>query len=84
MNSLFSGHPLWSAFLAFAGTFLGIILAGFLFGVWIESTAACAGDPCNRPVILATSLWRIIIPVAVVLGGIAGIIAGSMSSIRKP
>jgi hypothetical protein len=83
MRSFFSEHPVWSALLAFAGTFLGIIFAGFLFGIWIESTAACSG-PCNRPVMLATSLWKIIVPAAFVLGGIAGIIVGMLGSIKKP
>ena len=84
MNSFLAKHPFLSAFFAFVATFLVVLIAGILVGIWLEATTPCPGNPCQAPVMRAMSLFNIFIPAGVLLAGIAAIVVGMFGSIKKP
>ena len=73
-----------SAFFAFIATFLVVLIAGILVGIWMESRTLCPGYPCEAPVLRAMSLFNVFIPVGVLLAGIVAIIVGMFGSVKKP
>jgi len=84
MNSFLGKHPFMSAFFAFIATFLVVLIAGILVGIWMESRTPCPGYPCEAPVLRAMSLFNVFIPVGVLLAGIVAIIVGMFGSVKKP
>lgn len=84
MNSFLAKHPYLSAFFAFVTTFLVVLIAGILVGIWLEAKTPCPGNPCMAPELRALALFNISIPVGVLLGGIAAIVVGMFGSIKKP
>lgn len=84
MNSFLGKHPFLSAFFAFVATFLVVLIAGILVGIWLESRTPCQGNPCMAPELRAMALFNISIPVGVLLGGIVAIVVGMFGSVKKP
>src|SRR5438105_14123336 len=77
MKKYLQHHPFVGGMIVFCATAVGVILFGFLLGLYVASQGCHPvgpEDPCDGPAMLIISIWSVSLLVGPVLGLLGGII----------